>query len=345
MFANDTGLTTLDLSGWNVAKATRFDEMFLNNTNLTSLDLTGWQPTAGEAFGRMFANDAKLAALDVAGWTVANATDMTSMFQNMTTVKALDVSAWQVPAKDNVTSMFDGDYALTKLDLTNWRLGTTWGVGEHVFPIYDYSDPAKQSKLQSITFGPNMTAKMGFPVFTIANNTYGVWRGVNTDKTQVTNPGAKNETYVPAATGTKGDTYRFAWDIQAKLVDTQGNPMPLAGVQLTVTNADGETVKSATTGADGTVDIPMNAVDGTYTVKITGGIDAHHAVMVGTDTTTINKADGNVQFVVNVNDDDIIKQFPAAGGSGPWALIGATVFLLIGGVGVWRQRKYVRQWG
>ncbi|MFD1441743.1 BspA family leucine-rich repeat surface protein [Lacticaseibacillus hegangensis] len=345
MFQNDTSLTSLNLAHWNVAKAKDFYNMFYNDTSLTSLDLTGWQPTAGEQFDHMFAEDAKLASLDVSGWTMANAETLQAMFQDMTTVKALDVSKWAVPLKANVTDMFDGDNALTKLDLTNWRLGTTWGVGDHVFPSYSYSPDPKalnqKSQLQSITFGPLMSGNIAFPQFTLGNGIYGVWRGVSTDKTQVRNAGNANESYVPATTGTKGDTYRFAWDIQAKLVDSQGNPVTLAGVQLTVTNASGTQVATATTGTDGTVDIPLNTVAGSYTVKITGGIDAGHTITKGTATTTINQADGQVALVVDeVHDEDIIKQFPAAGGHGPITLLLSTLLILVGGYGVWRERNF-----
>lgn len=344
MFQNDTSLTSLDLHDWNVAKATRFDEMFHGDKQLSTLNLSGWQPTAGEQFGYMFADDAKLTSLDVAGWTMANAQNMTSMFQNMTTVKALDVSAWAIPARANVTTLFDGDYALTSLNLANWRLGSTWGPGEQVFPSYDYADPTKQSQLKSITFGPNMTAKIAFPSFTLPQGTYGVWRGVKTDKALVKNAGAANETYTPTTTAAQnGDTYRFAWDIQAKLVNSAGAAVALAGVVLKVTNADGDVVATGTTGADGTVTIPMNAVSGDYTVTITDGVKAGYEITKGTATTTINNADGKVQLVVDeVHDEDIIKQFPAAGGNGPWLLIAATGFLLVGGYGVWRQRKYLK---
>ncbi|MCX2455309.1 BspA family leucine-rich repeat surface protein [Lacticaseibacillus nasuensis] len=342
MFENDPSLTSLDLSGWNVTSAIDFENMFYSDTGLTNLDLTGWQPDSGQFFGFMFAEDAKLTSLDVAGWSMANANNMASMFENMTNVKALDVAKWEVPKNANVTQLFNGDYALTTLDLSNWRLGDSWALSDMVFPTYNYANPAAQSKLQSITFGPKMTAKIPFPQFTLANETYGVWRGVKTDKTQVTNAGKENETYIPATTGTAGDTYRFAWDIQAKLVDSDGKPMPLAGVQLTVTNAAGAVVLTGTTGADGTVTLPMNAVDGDYTVKITGGVDSQHTIIKGTATTTISGKDGAVTLVVDeVHDEEIIKQFPAAGGHSQLLFVVALTALLLGsGIGMVKTRRF-----
>lgn len=340
MFENDTGLTLLDLHDWNVSAGTQFESMFRNNSALTTLNLTGWQPTAGVNFLTMFQDDSKLTSLDVSGWSMANALEMTSMFENMTNVKALDVAKWAVPKNANVTHLFIGDYALTTLDLSNWRLGSTWveDPEDIVFPTFNYANPAAQSKLQSITFGPKMTAKIVLPQFTIASGTYGVWRGVKTDKTQVTNAGKVNETYTPATTGTAGDTYRFAWDIQAKLVDSSGDPVALAGVKLTVTNAAGTVVLTGTTGADGTVTLPINSVAGDYTVQITGGVDADHMIIKGTDTTSINGKDGAVTLVV---DKEINSQFPAAGGHSQLLFVVAVTALLLGsGIGMVKTRRF-----
>ncbi|KRK71026.1 BspA family leucine-rich repeat surface protein [Lacticaseibacillus nasuensis] len=364
MFENDTGLTSLDLHDWDVSAATKFDSMFRNNAALTTLNLTGWQPTAGVNFmsmfqddskltnldvanwqmanadttSFMFAEDAGLTSLDVSGWSMANVTAMNNMFENMTNVKALDVAKWAVRSNANVTQLFNGDYALTTLDLSNWRLGDSWPLKEMVFPTYNYANPAAQSKLQSITFGPKMTAKIAFPQFTIASGTYGVWRGVKTDKTQVTNAGKVNETYTPATTGTAGDTYRFAWDIQAKLVDSSGDPVALAGVKLTVTNAAGTVVLTGTTGADGTVTLPINSVAGDYTVQITGGVDADHMIIKGTDSTSINGKDGAVTLVV---DKEINSQFPAAGGHSQLLFVVAVTMLLLGsGIGMVKARRF-----
>ena len=42
MFQNCTGLTSIDLSTWNVSKVTDMRYMFQNCTNLTSIDLSNW---------------------------------------------------------------------------------------------------------------------------------------------------------------------------------------------------------------------------------------------------------------------------------------------------------------
>ncbi|MGO3499572.1 BspA family leucine-rich repeat surface protein [Leuconostoc falkenbergense] len=56
---NQTELTSLDLSGWDVSQVTTFNYMFNDSDKLTTLDLSGWN-TSGATVTNMFVNTSRL---------------------------------------------------------------------------------------------------------------------------------------------------------------------------------------------------------------------------------------------------------------------------------------------
>lgn len=337
MFADDAALTRLDLSSWNVSQGTDFSNMFYQNTGLTSLNLSGWQPTVGEDFGSMFEGDKKLISLPgIENWVLASATNLTSMFQNMSSITDLPVAKWQLNSRGNtnITNIFWGDNALTAIDVSGWTVKGAWDASDKVFPTYAYNGSAK-SQLKTITFGSNWTGKVVLPQFLLSAGMYGAWRGVTHDKDNVSGAGSKTETYTPpSAAANRVETFRFAYDIVAKIVNSEGAAMPLANVPLTVTNASGKVVLTGTTGADGTVRLPLNVTTGTYTVKL-GELPGGYSASVDTATATIDGADANVTFVVDEqNDADLVGQYPKAGGHGTLLTIVAGIVLaMVGATG------------
>lgn len=343
MFRDNTSMTSLDLSKWDVTSGTQFDSMFEGMTKLTSIDLTDWQPTNGEEFANMFLNDGKITSLPgISGWTMANASNLNGMFQGMTSVTNLPVAKWQLMSSggSNVTQIFWGDNALTDIDVSGWTIKGSWTAGDKIFPTYSYTSSTLQSSLKTITFGKNWAGKVTLPQFLLAAGTYGTWRGVNHDKDNVTGPGTSSERYVPPSTAAnRVETFRFAYDIKASLVDNDGKAVALADVPIIVTDADGSEVTRANTGSDGTVTVPTNVTNGEYTVTL-GDLPDGYAAVVGKVTTTISDADGSVQLVVGEqNDDDLIAQYPHAGGRGTLlTVIAGALAVLIGATGMLMRR-------
>jgi surface protein len=343
VFLNDTAATSLDLSNWNVAAGDDFSQMFMNMTGLTSLDLTGWQPTNATELGFMFHNDSKLTSLPgIAGWTLANAANMQDMLSGMSSVTALPVEKWQLNSSSdaNITNIFWGDNALTKLDLTGWHIKSAWGAGDKVFPTYDYSSSTLQSQLKSITFGKDWTGKVVLPQFLLSAGKYGAWRGENHDKDNVAGAGTAKETYTPPSTAAdRVETFRFAYDILAKIVNSKGDALALVDVPITITDDSGTKVVTAKTGADGTVTLPVNSTGGNYTATL-GDLPSGYSASVGTATVKIVDQDVPVTFVVDEqNDGDLVDKYPHAGGTGTlFTLIAGVLAIVLGTVGI----AYVR---
>jgi phage tail sheath gpL-like len=156
----------------------------------------------------------------------------------------------------------------------------------------------------------------------------------------VTGTGTKTETYAPPPiAANRVETFRFAYDIVAKLVNSEGTAMPLANVPLTVSDTSGKVVLTGTTGADGTVRLSLNVTTGTYTVTL-GELPGGYSAAVDTATAKIDGADANVTLVVDEqNDADLVSQYPNAGGRGTMLTIVAGVLLtLIGAAGIVLKR-------
>ncbi|WP_162205174.1 SpaA isopeptide-forming pilin-related protein [Lacticaseibacillus thailandensis] len=236
---------------------------------------------------------------------------------------------------------FYQDYALTTLDLSSWRVKGAWSAGDKVFPTYTYTNSAAQSQLKSIKFGSGWTGKVVLPTFQLSATEYGTWRGEQHDKQYVSGAGTVKETYQPPTDASaRTDTFRFAYDVIAKLEDNQGNPIQLAGVPIIVQDSNGKEVMRGTTGADGTVTVPINATDGDYTVKL-GDLPGGYEAVTDTRTATINGDDVTVTLVVDKqNDSNLIKQYPHAGGHGTFlTVVAGALAVVLGTTGMLARRR------
>ena len=65
MFCNDSALTTLDVSNWDVRNVYTFSAMFLNCRSLTELDTSNWVASKSRDFSYLFGNCVNLKTLDV----------------------------------------------------------------------------------------------------------------------------------------------------------------------------------------------------------------------------------------------------------------------------------------
>ncbi|MDI6552972.1 BspA family leucine-rich repeat surface protein [Leuconostoc falkenbergense] len=88
MFFSTTKLKTLKLDDFKTTNVINMSSTFYN-TGLTSLNLNGWDVTAVTNFNSMFRNTTSLQKLDLSDWNMAAANDTGRMFENTT-------SLWQI---------------------------------------------------------------------------------------------------------------------------------------------------------------------------------------------------------------------------------------------------------
>lgn len=83
-----SGLTSLDLSGWNVINVKYLGNAF-SNTDLKTLYLSGWNTSNVTNMSETFYNCNKLETLNVTGWKVTQVTNYTDMFYGKEPLKQL----------------------------------------------------------------------------------------------------------------------------------------------------------------------------------------------------------------------------------------------------------------
>ncbi|MGO3547299.1 MAG: BspA family leucine-rich repeat surface protein [Leuconostoc falkenbergense] len=123
---NGSGVTTLNLSGWDVDKVTTFQYMFNGNDKLTTLNLANWgvDRTATNVNMRsMFENTVSLTSLNLTNFKTTNVTEMPRLFWQ-TGLTDLDLSDWDVTKVTTLGSMFYNTQLATT-NLSNWGVGRT----------------------------------------------------------------------------------------------------------------------------------------------------------------------------------------------------------------------------
>ena len=89
MFAYCSGLTSLDLSGFDTSAVTNMDYMFNFCSKLTSLDLSGFNTSAGTSMLSMFESCSGLTSLDLSGFDTSAVTSMDYMFAYCSSLTSL----------------------------------------------------------------------------------------------------------------------------------------------------------------------------------------------------------------------------------------------------------------
>ena len=89
MFAYCSGLTSLDLSGFNTSAVTSMDYMFESCSGLTSLNLSGFDTSAVTSMLSMFYSCSGLTSLDLSGFDTSAVTIMLSMFYDCSSLTSL----------------------------------------------------------------------------------------------------------------------------------------------------------------------------------------------------------------------------------------------------------------
>ena len=132
MFEDCSSVTTLNVSGWDVSKAEKLSSMFSGCSSLESLDVSGWDVSSGTDFRSMFYRCSSLESLDVSGWDVSSGTDFRSMFYGCSSLMAIDVSAWNISNATDISSMFEDCKSLTSLVLPKCGAGE-YGMAGSIF--------------------------------------------------------------------------------------------------------------------------------------------------------------------------------------------------------------------
>ena len=132
MFEDCSSVTTLNVSGWDVSKAEKLSSMFSGCSSLESLDVSGWDVSSGTDFRSMFYRCSSLESLDVSGWDVSSGTDFRSMFYGCSSLMSIDVSAWNISNATDISSMFEDCKSLTSLVLPKCGAGE-YGMAGSIF--------------------------------------------------------------------------------------------------------------------------------------------------------------------------------------------------------------------
>ena len=112
MFAYCSGLTSLDLSGFDTSAVTSMSHMFESCSGLTSLNLSGFNTSAVTSMDSMFESCSGLTSLDLSGFNTSAVTSMDYMFAYCS----------------NLTSLILGPNFLktSKYDYVNFSYCTKW---------------------------------------------------------------------------------------------------------------------------------------------------------------------------------------------------------------------------
>ena len=120
MFANCTGLTSLDLSNFDTSNVTNMVAMFESCKNLKSLNISNFNTSNVTDMGLMFDGCSALSSLDLSNFDTSNVTNMLGMFGDCSGLTSLDLSNFDTSSVNNMVAMFDDCKSLTSLDLSNF---------------------------------------------------------------------------------------------------------------------------------------------------------------------------------------------------------------------------------
>ena len=129
MFAGCSGLTSLDVSGFNTSNVTNMSGMFRNCSNLTSLEVSGFKTENVTDMGWMFYGCSGLTSLDVSGFNTANVTNMSSMFERCFSLTSLDLNNFNTENVTNMHSMFDSCSRLASLNVSSFNTANVTDMG------------------------------------------------------------------------------------------------------------------------------------------------------------------------------------------------------------------------
>ena len=129
MFGYCSGLTSLDLSGFNTQNVTDMCGMFDHCSSLTSLDLSGFNTQNVTSMYAMFFYCSGLKSLDLSGFNTQNVTTMHYMFYECSGLTSLNVTGFKTDKVTNMYGMFSGCSCLKSLDVTGFNTQNVTTMG------------------------------------------------------------------------------------------------------------------------------------------------------------------------------------------------------------------------
>ena len=121
MFYGCSGLTSLDLSGFNTDKVEYMGSMFSGCSGLTNLDVSGFNTAQVKYMESLFNGCSGLTNLDVSGFNTAQVKYMSGMFRDCSGLTSLDLSNFDTSSVTSMSSMFSGCRSLTNLDVSGFN--------------------------------------------------------------------------------------------------------------------------------------------------------------------------------------------------------------------------------
>ena len=128
MFSDCSDLTSLDVSGFNTKEVTDMSNMFYLCSSLTSLDVSGFNTENVTKMSAMFVGCSGLTSLDVSGFNTENVTDMSYMFNRCSGLTSLNVSGFNTAKVTKMEGMFMECYSLKSLDLSGFNTSNVTAI-------------------------------------------------------------------------------------------------------------------------------------------------------------------------------------------------------------------------
>ncbi|WP_408099095.1 BspA family leucine-rich repeat surface protein [Peredibacter sp. HCB2-198] len=159
MFADNSSLTTIDLSTFNTSQVTTMRSMFewsaptsldlssfdtssvtnmrdmFAGAGVTTLNLSNFNTSAVTNMSRMFVYCYSLTSLNISNFNTSAVTDMSQMFYADGVLTSVDVSNFDTSAVTNMYGMFSGTINLTSINLSNFNTAAVTRMDY----MFDYS--------------------------------------------------------------------------------------------------------------------------------------------------------------------------------------------------------------
>lgn len=87
-----SGITEIDLTGFDVSQVTSFERTFSECYSLININISNWNTKNATSMNGMFSHCRALTSLDLSSFNTNNVTNMAYMFQNCSNLKSLDIS-------------------------------------------------------------------------------------------------------------------------------------------------------------------------------------------------------------------------------------------------------------
>ena len=123
LFESCSGLTSLDLSKWNVTKCTQLNQLFYRCTSLVSVNLSGWNTTNNTRLDNIFSSCTRLTEIiGLETWDTSNVTNMANIFNNCYNITSIEmVRNWNTSKVIDMSGTFGTMTSITSLEpILNW---------------------------------------------------------------------------------------------------------------------------------------------------------------------------------------------------------------------------------